>query len=274
MIAQRARRHRRPVVRLVSPAAAADQPGDRDRPRLGGARGRGRGDGGRVRRARARRRHPTPSCRTDRSARAMGLLLRATLGASGTAQSAADAAEAAAELPAGPPAARDRADRPRIDRRARARHATAPRTCSDEAGRLAAGTLPSLSALVLAHQALLAIDADRWDEADALLGERAGRPARRRRPGLLHPRDRRGRPGADARPPRRGRPGPRGRRPGGQVPGDAAPDPVVARPRDARRARAGPRRARRRRPGARAARRGAGARRRRARSRCSGTGAT
>ena len=97
--------------------------------------------------------------------RAMGLTLRAALGLSGNGQAAADAEEAAATTPADHPLRgiallvlgslalleRDAEDASGLLR---------------EAERLAVGSVPTLYAVVLAHQALLAIAGDRWDEAD------------------------------------------------------------------------------------------------------------
>ena len=104
------------------------------------------------------------------SARANGLLLRSGLGASGAAQSAADAAEAAAGLPADNPM-RGIALVVLGVLAVLAREENRATELLGQAERLLAGRLPSAYGLVLAHQAILAIDGERWDEADALLAQ-------------------------------------------------------------------------------------------------------
>jgi len=97
--------------------------------------------------------------------RAMGLLLRAAVGLSGNAQSAADAEEAAAGIPAEYPL-RGIALVVLGSLALLERDTARALELLEEAKRLAAGRVPTLYALVVAHLALLAIDAGRWDEAD------------------------------------------------------------------------------------------------------------
>ncbi len=104
--------------------------------------------------------------------RAMGLMLRAALSAQGERQALADATAADAGMPRDNPL---RAVPMMIigmltrleDDRTRAREALA------EAELLAAGRITTAYGLVLSHQALLAIEEDRWDEAEALVGRAA-----------------------------------------------------------------------------------------------------
>lgn len=100
--------------------------------------------------------------------RAMGLLLRAALGLSGNAQAAADAEAAAAAIPEDYPLRgvallvlgslalleRDTENAQRV---------------LEKAERLAAGRVPTLYTIALAQLALLAIDGERWDEADTIV---------------------------------------------------------------------------------------------------------
>lgn len=102
--------------------------------------------------------------------RAMGLLLRAALGLNGTARAAADATESGDDMPPDYPlrgiallVTGSIALLGRDTGRAQAE--------LDEVVRLTVGRVPTVYALALALLALLAIDDDRWDEADALLAQ-------------------------------------------------------------------------------------------------------
>lgn len=102
------------------------------------------------------------------SAHGMGLLLRATLGASGTAQTVADATDAAAALPEDYPL-RGIALLVLGTIALLARDTERARDLLQQVEHLAAGGVPTLHGIALAHQAVMAIDEDRWDAADALV---------------------------------------------------------------------------------------------------------
>lgn len=100
--------------------------------------------------------------------RAMGLLLRAGLGLSGNAQAAADAQVVADTTPADHPL-RSIALLVLGSIALLERETERARVLLEEGKRLSAGVVPTVYALVLAHLALLAIDDERWDEADGIV---------------------------------------------------------------------------------------------------------